>query len=97
MERRTGLERRRDSDSCPLSPECADKLIKGHEVLLNRVEKMESQLSEIHDRFVHAKGFLSGMRLGAASVFFLLASFIIMIYGVLSGKISLKDLIASLF
>ena len=55
MERRTGLERRRDSDSCPLSPECADKLIKGHEVLLNRVEIMEKQLSEIHDRFVHAK------------------------------------------
>jgi len=97
MERRTGLERRRDSDSCPLSPECADKLIKGHEVLLNRVEIMEKQLSEIHDRFVHAKGFISGMRLGAASVFVLIMSFVVMLYGVLSGKISIKDLIPSLF
>lgn len=97
MERRTGLERRRDSDSCPLSLECADKLIKGHEVLLNRVEIMEKQLSEIHDRFVHAKGFMSGMRLGAASVFVLIMSFVVMLYGVLSGKISIKDLITSLF
>jgi len=97
MERRTGLERRRDSDSCPLSPECADKLIKGHEVLLNRVEIMEKQLSEIHDRFVHAKDFISGMRLGAASVFVLIMSFVVMLYGVLSGKISIKDLITSLF
>ncbi len=97
MERRTGLERRRDSDSCPLSPECADKLIKGHEVLLNRVEIMEKQLSEIHDRFVHTKGFISGMRRGAASVFVLIMSFIVMLYGVLSGKISIKDLITSLF
>lgn len=97
MERRTGLERRRDSDSCPLSPECADKLIKGYEVLLNRVEIMEKQLSEIHDRFVNAKGFISGMRLGAASVFVLIMSFIVMLYGVLSGKISIKDLITSLF
>lgn len=97
MERRTGLERRRDSDSCPLSPECADKLIKGHEVLLNRVGIMEKQLSEIHDRFVHEKGFISGMRLGAASVFVLIMSFVVMLYGVLSGKISIKDLITSLF
>lgn len=97
MEKRTGLDRRKDSDSCPLSPECAEKLIKGHEVLLSRVEKIEGTLNEIHERFVHAKGFISGMRMGAASVFVLIASFMVMIYGVLSGKISIKDLITGLF
>lgn len=97
MERRTGLERRRDSDSCPLSPECAERLIEGHRILLDRVEKIEGTLSEIHDRIMHAKGFLAGMRMGAASVFVLIVSFVIMLYGVLSGKISIKDLITSLF
>ena len=37
------------------------------------------------------------MRLGAASVFVLIMSFVVMLYGVLSGKISIKDLITSLF
>lgn len=107
MERRTGIDRRIDSDSCPLNPECAKKLIKGHEVLLDRVQaieirfktvdKMERQIEAIHNRFIHAKGFLAGMRMGAASVFVLIVSFVIMLYGVLSGKISIKDLIASLF
>lgn len=96
-EQRSGLDRRKDSDSCPLSPECADRLIIGHEELLKRMTRVESTLDEIHDKIIHAKGFLTGMRIGAASVFILIATFIVMVYGLLSGKITIKDIFTGLF
>lgn len=82
--------RRGTDQECPITPECAEKI-------LSRLGHVEEKVTELHDRLLQAKGFVTGARFGAASVFVLLVSFIVFIFAVLTGKVSIKDVISGLF
>lgn len=82
---------RRDTDQeCPITPECAGKI-------LNRLSNVEDKITELHDMLRHAEGFVTGARFGAASVFVLFVSLIVFIFAILTGKVSIKDVISGLF
>lgn len=82
--------RRGTDQECPITPECAEKI-------LSRLGHVEEKVTELHDRLLQAKGFVTGARFGAASVFVLLVSLIVFIFAVLTGKVSIKDVISGLF
>lgn len=88
--RRIQYGRRETDQECPITPECAEKILK-------RLGDVESKVTELHDRLLQAKGFLTGARFGAASVFVLLVSFVVLVFGMLTGKVSIKDVISGLF
>ncbi len=82
--------RRGTDQECPITPECAEKI-------LSRLGHVEEKVTELHDRLLQAKGFVTGARFGAGSVFVLLVSFVVLIFGMLTGKVSIKDVISGLF
>lgn len=101
-ERRHLVGRRREDqqDACPLTVECVRKLIARLEMVeskTNGIPDMQTKVNELHEKLIQAKGFVAGVRLGALSVFVLIASFFVMMYGLISGKISIKDLISGMF
>lgn len=89
-ERRTGYGRRESDDICPITPECAEKI-------LGRLDVMEKKVTEIHEKLIQARGFVTGMRFGAGSVFVFLATFAALLIGLLTGKVSLKDIFSNFF
>lgn len=103
MTERRHLSSRRLQDQeeqCPLTVECVRKLIARLETVeqrTNAIPDMTQKVNELHEKLIQARGFVAGMRLGATSVFILIASFFIMVYGFLTGKISLKDLLTGMF
>lgn len=103
MDRRGGLSSRRLKDQeekCPLSVECVHKLIARLEAVEHKTStlpEITSKISEIHDKFVHAKGFVAGARMGGMAVIIGLGVFFIFLYGVFSGKIGIKELFGVLF
>lgn len=89
-ERRDGYGRRESDDICPITPECAEKI-------LNRLGAVEEKVNDLHEKLIQAKGFVTGMRFGAGSVFIFLATFAALLIGVLTGKVSLKDIFSNFF
>lgn len=89
-ERRTGYGRRESDDICPITPECAEKI-------LGRLDVVETKVTELHEKLIQARGFVTGMRFGAASLFVFLATFAALLVGLLTGKVSLKDIFSGLF
>lgn len=90
-ERRGGnYIRRHDDDSCPMTPDCVERL-------LDEIDEMKKKVDELHNNLIKAHGFVAGMRLGAGSVFLLIGAFLFMVWGLLSGRVSLKELFSILF
>ncbi len=85
-----GIERRRHDDSCPMTPDCVERL-------LDEIDEMKKKVDELHKNLIKAHGFVAGMRLGAGSVFLLIGAFLFMVWGLLSGRVSLKELFSILF
>jgi ribosomal protein L29 len=87
-------------DQCPITIECVKKLLARLETVETKTDcipDMRKKIDELHEKLVQARGFIAGMRLGVTSVFVLISSFVFMVYGLISGKISVKDLISGLF
>lgn len=73
-----------------MTPDCVERL-------LGEVDEIKEKVGELHNHLIQARGFIAGMRIGAGSVFLLIGSFLLMLWGLLSGRISLKELLGVLF
>lgn len=99
MTERRHLTSRRLQDQeeqCPLTVECVRKLIARLETVEERTDaipEMKQKVNELHDKLIRSSSFVAG----AATMLILVASFLTMIYGFLTGKISLKDLLTGIF
>lgn len=97
IERRSGRDRRKyDDDSCPMTPECVERLRLEIKDNGNRLKSVEVKVDELCNKLLHARGFVSGMRAGAGLVLLFAGSFVMMIWGLLSGRISLRDILGFL-
>lgn len=73
-----------------MTPDCVERL-------LDEIDEMKKKVDELHNNLIKAHGFVAGMRLGAGSVFLLIGSFILLLFGLLSGRVSIKELFSILF
>ena len=103
MDNRSGLfsRRRRDQDEvCPLTVEYVDKLMERLAEVERRTEGlpvMTAKVNELHEKLIHARGFVAGMGVGGFAVVVGIGCFFVFLYGVFSGKIGIKELFGGLF
>lgn len=103
MERRTGLERRKNwiNDNCPVDPECYFRTKQQVEINTGKLIVIEAQMKQILEAKLIAEGAVKGSKatLVAAVVLVVTSvSLVISIFlAILSGKLSLSDILKGLF
>lgn len=102
QDRRSGLTGRRtdDQEDCPLTPECVRRLISRLESVEEKVKNlpdMQTKVNDLHEKFIRAGGMLDGMKIGVVMTVLGLGTFVTIIFGLLSGKISIKDVFSGFF
>lgn len=103
MERRTGLERRKDwiNADCPVDPECYFRTKQQVEINTGKLIVIEAQMKQILEAKLIAEGAVKGSKatLVAAVVLVVTSvSLVISIFlAILSGKLSLSDILKGLF
>lgn len=92
--------RHEDQEECPLTPDCVRRLIARLESVEEKVKNLpsvETKINDLHDKFIHAGGILDGMKIGIVLTLLGLGTAVTIIFGILSGKISIKDVFSGFF
>lgn len=103
MERRTGLERRKNwiNDNCPVDPECYFRTKQQVEINTEKLIIIEAQMQQILEAKLIAEGVMKGSKatLVAAVVLVVTSvSLVISIFiSIISGKLSFGDILKGLF
>lgn len=103
MERRTGLERRKNwiKDNCPVDPECYFRTKQQVEINTEKLIIIEAQMQQILEAKLIAEGVMKGSKatLVAAVVLVVTSvSLVISIFiSIISGKLSFGDILKGLF